>query len=424
MGTQFNLFPLVLDSNGAPWAEATMYILSRLENSVNPSMSTFKAIADDLAAFLRFIEETGVDWTDFSGKKLQRPTYRYRAEVWLAVTAGKLAASTGRRRMGTVIAFYQWLRNEGVLTLEHAPWIESDRYIEFKGSHGSRGYKKVTTTDLRISVPKQDDPYSQYINDGGKLRPLPEQEQRWLVDALAQIGNTELTLIHMVALLTGARIQTVLTLRVRHASLSQMLLDFDEVRLPVGPGTGVDTKNNKRLILHFPAWFHTKLAIYASSERAKSRRLRAPGGDHPDQYLFLSVRGMPLYESKVSGSTYNDGNTLRHNKDGQGVRQLIADYVIPHIRRNHDASFHYRFHDLRASFGMNLTDAQLKLVAAGKITLHEAREFVRTRMGHESAVITDGYLQHRGRLQFMRHVNDEYGEHLKNLVSRAFEGTL
>jgi hypothetical protein len=62
-GTRFNLFPVVLDATGVPWA----------------------------------------------------------------VAAGEIAASTAKRRMSAIIAFYTWLKNEGVLAPEHAPWKESSQ---------------------------------------------------------------------------------------------------------------------------------------------------------------------------------------------------------------------------------------------------------------------------------------------------------
>lgn len=421
MGTQFNRFPVVVNSNGIPWAEATVYLVSRLENSMEPIMATYRGIANDLASFLRFIEESGIDWTYFPRRKLERPTYRYRAQLWLSVSAGALSATTAKRRISAVVAFYRWLEKERVLNIANPPWVDSDRYIQFTDSRGQRQSMKVQTTDLKISVPRTDDPYSEVIEDGGKLRPLPDVEQRWLLDALVSHGNTELTLIHLFAILTGARIQTILTFRVRHILARQLVpVDSNEVRVPVGSGTGIDTKNDKKMVIHIPTWFFDSLSQYVKSERAIVRRTRAIGGDTPDQYLFLSVRGSPFYSSKAETTKYSEDNALRHVKDGQAVRQLIKEYIIPRIQLTHDRKFSYRFHDLRATYGMNLTDEQLKRVAAGEITLHQAREFVKTCMGHESAATTDLYLQYRGRLKFIRRVNNEYDEHLKTIAAKAF----
>lgn len=419
---QFNLFPLALDGNGVPWPEVTVYLLSRLESVTAPVMTTYASIAEDLATYRRFLDDTGLDWTHFPLQKLSRPTYRFNGHLKCIVGAGEMAAATAKRRMGSVIGFYRWLMQEGTLTPANAPWKESDRYIDILDHKGFHNSKKVVTTDLSIHVPKQDDPYAGTIDDGGKLRPLLPDEQEWLVEALLALGNTEMTLIHLLAMLTGARIQTVLTFRVRHALLEIDADQRGEIRFPVGPGTGIDTKNNKRLTLHIPEWFYRMLKTYSLSERARRRRVAA-GGDHENQYLFLSVRGAPLYRSKADALAFSAGNALRHEKTGQGVRQFIVERVIPSIRQSHGAkNFRYQFHDLRATAGMNWTDHQLKLVDQGKITLHQAREFVRVRMGHQSSATTDRYLQYRGHLAQLRATIETHESHLRKLAARAMEG--
>jgi integrase len=413
---------VVLGADGAPWAEATVYLLSRLEGAVAPVMTTYAGIADDLAAYRRFLDEAALDWLKFPAHKLSRPTYRYNGHLRLVVAAGEIAGSTAKRRMSTIIAFYNWLKSEGVLTLEHAPWKESDRYIELKDAKGFKFIKQVTTTDVSIRVPQQVDPYSGLIDDGGKLRPMSIEEQGWVLEALIARGNTEMTLIHLFALLTGARIQTILTFRVRHTLLELSGLQQDELRFPVGLGTGVDTKNDKRMVLYIPIWFYQMLRTYACSERARKRRERATGGNTEDQYLFLSVRGAPLYRSKSDTANYDEFNELRHAKVGQGVRQFIIERVIPYVQLHHNPGFKYQLHDTRASFGMNLTDHQLERVARGEITLHQAREFVKTRMGHESSATTDKYLQYRSNLKFVRQVSRDYEAHLQALSLKAMEG--
>ncbi len=417
---QFNLFPVVLGGDGVPWAEANLYILARIENTIQPSMATFAAIAEDLAAYRRFLDETGVDWTAFPKHKLDRATYRYYGHLKYAAGAGEIAVGTAKRRMSAVIGFYRWLKSEGALVPENAPWKESDRFIEFKSAHGFSVQKKIVTTDVSINIPKQIDPYHGYINDGGKLRPLPLEEQIWLVEALEAADNPEMTLIHLMPLITGARIQTVLTFRMRHALLDLQSMHSPEVRFPVGPGTGIDTKNDKQMVLHIPVWFYQNLQSYALSDRARTRREKAAGGNTEDQYLFLSVRGEPLYSSKRDARTFNVANQLHHAKIGQGVRQFITERVIPYVRAKHGVpGFHYRFHDLRATFGMNLTDHRLQMVEKGEATLHQVREFVKTRMGHASAATTDLYLQYRQNLKFVRQVSDDYDSHLRTLTERA-----
>jgi len=421
---QYNCFPLVMDSHRVPWAEAVVYILSRLESVAYPVMATYSSIADDLAAYRRFLDDTGIDWTHFPTQKMARPTYRFNGHLKFAVAAGEISATLARRQMRTIIGFYRNLQAERVLVPENPLWKESDCYIDFKDSRGFDRTKKIITTDVSIKISKQNNPYDGCIDDGGKLRPLPVEEQEWLIDALVSLGNTEMTLIHLFGILTGARIQTILTFQVKHVA-EMKNEQLSEIRIPIGPGTGVDTKYDKQMVLHLPMWFYQMLHTYAKSNRSRRRREKAAGGDHDGQYLFLSVRGVPLYQSKQDRSNFDESNELRHVKTGQGVRQFISERIIPFIRQKHKKiDFHYQFHDTRATAGMNWTDHQLKLVEQGKSTLHKAREFVKTRMGHASAATTDRYLQYRGNLKLVRWANQEYEDHLKQLAEQAMNGLL
>ena len=73
---------------------------------------------------------------------------------------------------------------------------------------------------------------------------------------------------------------------------------------------------------------------------------------------------------------------------------------------------------------MNLTDDRLALVERGEATLHQVCEFVKTRMGHESAATTDLYLQYRQGLKFIRQTTEAHAEHLTRLGGRAMKGVL
>lgn len=422
MGTRFNLFPIVRDSMGVPWAEAIVFISKHLENNPNPVMDNYHSIADDLGVYLRFCEEKKKDWRIFPEQQFLRPTYAFSAEKDIAVLAGEISAKTARRQVGTVIKFYRWVIAEGIIEPKHLPWVEGEQLIPMSNLHGKTTYKNVKTTDLRIEVTESVDPYSEYIEDEGKLRPLPQNEQDWIFEALENLGNPELTLIHLFMILTGARIQTALTFRVCDVTSQQRISnEYGEIRIPVGAGTGIDTKKDKKLVIHIPTWFYDALMVYAKSERAIKRRLRAKGGDVSNQYLFLSNRGEPLYATKADNATYDDSNQRRYKQEGQAVRQLINDYILPFIRKKYDAKFHYRPHDLRATFGMNMTDRLMILVEKGEMKLHEVREFVKTRMGHEDTATTEKYLDYRGRIKFIRQVNDGYGDHLKEIIARTLK---
>lgn len=418
----FNLYPVVMDSENIPWAEANIFLLSKIKNSLKVVMSTYASLASDLVAFRQFLDDSRINWMDFPKNKLNRPTYRYRSYLKMLIDADDVAVTTARRRMSSIIAFYRWLHAEGVLMPEFPMWKESDRLIELRNQYGMSYSKQVKSTDISIKAINNNNPYSDTLVDGGQLRPLPIKEQEWVLEALLTLANTEMTLIHLCSLLTGARIQTILTLQLHHVLTEIDNPNLFEVRIPAGPGTGIDTKNNKKIVLHVPLWFYQKLHTYALSLRAQKRRQKAVNGNTENQYLFLSSKGTPFYQSKADLQRFNKDFSLHHAKNGQAVRQFITEKVVPIIRQRFDTpNFNYKFHDLRASYGMNLTDTQLELVSKGERSLNEAREFVKIRMCHESSTTTDLYLQYRSNLKLLRRIATEYDQHLVRLIQAELE---
>jgi integrase len=222
-----------------------------------------------------------------------------------------------------------------------------------------------------------------------------------------------MALIHLIAIFTGARIQTILTLRKSNFPKT-IVSSSTDFKLKVGPGTGVDTKGDKIIFLYFPAWLCERICTYATSPRADNRQTGAIDGEHKD-HLFLSKYGRPYYDTKQSTQEFNPKKATRYNSNGQEVRKFKAGLIKKIHQTDGEMSFHYRFHDLRATFGMNLTDAQLKLVREGNITLAQAREYVRFRMGHSSYETTDRYLNYRKNLEFVHAIRDSYGAYLHEL---------
>jgi hypothetical protein len=420
----FPLYPVVLNADGSPWAEANLWMVDMLEGKVDPNMLTYATIADDLAAFRRYLDDEQVDWLNFSSHKLRRPTYRYNGFLKLAVETAEISPGLAKRRMGTIVRFYRWLMTEALFKPGHAPWVESDRFIEWKDERGFSGVLAVTTTDVSLKDKSAIAAWDEDIQDGGRLRPLPRVEQEVLLQVLADIGNTEMTLIHLVSLFSGARIQTVLTIKTRDVALNPKEIAGDDFCLKAGPGTGIDTKNGTRGTLHMPKWLYERLYIYSHSQRAKSRRGRALGGDHPDQPLFLSNRGAPLYEARPRrGHAGRLGpHVLRHAKTGQAVRQFIKERLLPEMRwRLNNPRYSFSFHDLRATFGLNTVDSMRDRIEAKSMTYTHALDQLRHLMWHSRLEITEKYLKYRETLALFDAVQDEWNGNLATLALRATE---
>ncbi|NPT51905.1 MULTISPECIES: site-specific integrase [Burkholderiaceae] len=419
----FPLFPIVRLADGAPWAEANLWLIDMIESKSSPNMLTLASIADDLVAFRRYLDDEGIDWLVFPVNKRQRPTYRYSGSIKLAVQAGELSPGVARRRMGTVVRFYRWMMTEAGFRPTNAPWVESDRFIEFKDQKGFSSVIEVKTTDLSISGRRAEDPWDDHIQDGGRLRPLPSAEQSALLESLATLGNIEMTLVHLFALLTGARIQTVLTVRAKHVMRKPDGFHGDDIRLACGPGTGIDTKGGVKGVLHVPRGFYERLYIYVHSDRARKRRQMADGGDHFDQVfdqaLFLSHRGAPLYEDRASRDPLTSGPRVRrHVKTGQAVRQFIRDELLPMMRvRLDNPRYEFSFHDLRATFGLNMVDA----MTANGTKYTRALDQLRQLMWHVHPSMTERYLAYRDNRKLFDAVQDGWGAHLSTLVTRTLD---
>lgn len=288
--------------------------------------------------------------------------------------------------------------------------------------------KAVETTNLSIKTPEADDPFDGTIMDGGKLRPLAEIEQQWVFKAAKDLGNPEIFLILLFMVLTGARIQTACTLRRKHFAnpspkLSKSISGGVEVvKIPAGLGTGIDTKNDKRGVLMVPRPLYQVLHAYCLSPRAQYRCSHAPGGDHLSQHLFLTQQGTPYVEAKESTLAFNPEFDRRHRKTGGTVRQFLKDRLIPLVQERHDQNFHFRIHDLRATFGMNMEAKLVRKVQTGEIAFDKARQILRALMWHESSATTDLYLDYRAQMERVFAAVDEYGDQIQAWINNAVDG--
>jgi hypothetical protein len=89
---EFDRYPIILRATGEPWDEANVWIMSKLEETLYPDMETFLGIAEDLAAFCKYLDEKNLDWLEFPEFRLHRPTYRYSKYLRDRVELGEVKA--------------------------------------------------------------------------------------------------------------------------------------------------------------------------------------------------------------------------------------------------------------------------------------------------------------------------------------------
>ncbi|MEM5343382.1 integrase [Paraburkholderia azotifigens] len=409
--------PVVLNADGSPWAEASLYLVDRAK--LRPSNTgSLASVAADLGAYRWWLDEFGFDWRNFdSSDRFSTPTYQYRTFLGLEIDAGRVSRNVARRRISSLIGFYRHIMGNprfGFVPI-HAPWREAKVGLPSKDEKGFSRIIEVTTTDLKIPKAGTGTAWDVTIDDGGKLRPLPMVEQVALFKVLKSLGNTEYWLMHLVSVLTGARIQTVLTLRLQHfkdgpSSKGKLY------KLRCGPGTGIDTKFSRdKVWLSIPGPLYEALHTYAKSDRARARQDKSVMGREDGNYLFLTQHGKPFYEGK--DDLLKQGLGKKTQKVGQGVWDFINRQVLPEVRKTLP-NFAYRFHDMRATFGLNWCDSIDKL-DGGQYGYQWALNQLRQRMWHKSLATTERYLNYRQNHELLEKAEEAYAMWMNGLVEGA-----
>jgi len=411
----YTRFPIPRNADGSPWAEGVLFILHAVDMSARPKVRTFSSMAEDLGAFKNFADKADIDVFDFDMSKNGRPTYRFKGFLSALLQARKMSPSLAKRRMQVVVRFYRWLISSHAFTPARNPWQEKAVTISLTDSRGAKREAVKVTTDLSIRATRARDPLGDYIEDGGRLKPLAQAQQRAVFESLAELKNTEMTLVHALAMLTGARTQTVLT------SLADDYRNPIEgsralsVRISCGLSTGVDTKGDKWGTLHLPPFLYRMLHEYSRSERALRRRTRAEKPGAWGHYLFLTQHGNPYYESHEDAqkpSSRNEG--LRSVKVGQAVRMFILARVLPLARRKlNDPNFNYTLHDLRATFGVNYVEFHTTRGIQPQTVLKDLSAL----MWHSNTGVTERYLDFHSRQAALFAAEANWAEHLTQIVS-------
>lgn len=417
----FRKFPIVLNANGSPWEPAVLWLMDRARTNPTKSRS-LRPIAQDLREYKVFLDDLGLQWCDFSSvDKLLRPTYVYLTHLQELINSGEIKPSTANRRMNTAIGLYRFAQHDHRLGFKPAnePWVDKKIALRYQDSKGFNRIKEVLTTDLRIRVPVREDALSDAIDDSGKLRPMTVEEQKALVSALRTLGNTEFSLMHYLGLFTGAREMTIMTLRLRDFLIAPSAIPSWPCKVRCGPGTGIDTKFDKtNVYLTIPKALYQMLHVYALSERAKKRQGRSRLGENPLNYLFLSRQGNPYYEGKDDQNAEPETTEplRRSSAQGQSLREFIRKRVLPEVRMTLP-EFSYKFHDTRATFGMNWVDHVMGTGNAEKY--HWAMDQLRKLMWHKRTATTEKYLEYRRHRQHLDSAQRDWSAHLFEMIESA-----
>ena len=403
-------FPFLIRGDGKPWDIGNLYLMGKFTEMAKlspPVIETIRSIAKQLLMYLRWIEHLRKDGQEihelyFPVEEEKRVTwayYRYLKRLLRQKDEQVISLSVAKARMQAVIGFYRGLLKWqliGESAIQNDPYKSALVGIPIVNHIGLQMMKIVETTNFKIPKPERDK--IGVIADGGALRPLTEEEQSLVLEQLKKSGNRAFQLMCFVTLFTGARIQTVCTLRVKdiHNLIKRSPVN-SEVHLRVGEGTGVDTKNQKRYRLHIPIQLIKMLRDYIDSEEAQERRALSFYGDSDENYVFLTSNGSPYYTSSSEIIDRQEGKFSKRIsardrvsfsiQTGNALRNYL-NRLIRDIQANNPDFNAFRYHDLRATFGMNfIRDAD----ASGT---KDIRNELKARMGHSSFNTTQDYLNY------------------------------
>jgi integrase len=387
-------FPILLNNDGTAWNEGNLYLLSiAMHNDFDYTPAKIARKASQLIDYKIWSEKNSIDVFDFSAlRPKNRPTYRYFTYLHnLGISAGNL-----NQRTSLIYKFTKHFKQKFNIDTKRIDQV-TDAFIHFKNKQGHVITAKVKKRKLTEKINKSPKPLiSMVMDEGEPLRPLIEAEQAILIHALSHARyNNDERLIFNVAIDTGIRKQTILTLRLKHINnlTKENLLQDGSYRVSAGPGTGIDTKFNKPLTISIPAPLAEKLKMYAYSKFAQQRRtlFRKKFGDifgeKDDIYLFLSSRGDCRYMAK------DDPRYLKTKvpPSGGSIQSIIKKLYKFELPNNFPKN--YKFHWNRASFALNYYLFLKPLVDNRIITYQDQIAFIQDALSHESPEITENYLK-------------------------------
>jgi len=365
-------FRFILKPDGSLWHDGNLFMLHKIKKSPAFSNPSFQRYEQALREFISYCDESGTDYWNPT-EEYDAPTDRFKKHL---ENTGR-SATTGEKLMPIITAFYEWMKASNGFSSEVPLWREI-KIKNPKPEYGGGEYISVKDVCKFDGNNQKSD--GVYIYDGGKLRPLSREEEKIILKTVNEIGNPEFRILFSLALMTYARKQTLLTLRLHHilnalkdqqleslpATLDEVDKwkqsikwpeDLDELSIVVGKGHNADVKGGKTsYTVTIRGWLWKRIVTYMVSERAFARRkLAIPQKTKLDQYLFLTSHGNAMYHAK-SDLNYEDRKSLgvEDLHTGNALDQFMKTLRERLRLKGHNIEFH--FHCLRATGGVRFLE--------------------------------------------------------------------
>lgn len=396
----FNL-PFLFLRSGEPWLEANSYLISLVKDKHAQTRPTDDARrqASRLLDYLIFCENNNIDWLDFTGKRLpQRPTYKYHRYLMDMPERG---AQVANQYTGTVYRFYKFVsQNWHDIDISRVDTVKQISFFV----EGAYGISKKVTVEKRSQTQAYNRSKSVpmgYVDDEGEsLRPLSNVH---LAEVIAAVNSDDWSaqdrLIMLFAVMTGARKQTILTLRVKHVQrlMDGKLHNDGTYALKAGPGTGIDTKNNKPQTLYVPKQLAVDLLTYINSPHAKKRRQGFQSA-YAGKYSGLeriADEDMYVFISEQCNCYYMASSDPRYKFVKSRPTGAVTNNLKEKLRKGVSVDFpkDFTFHWLRATFAFQLYQLLLPRLQDGTLQPGDEVSIIQSRLHHERRETTENYLK-------------------------------
>jgi integrase len=340
-----------------------------------------------LANYASWLEFKELDWRHFPTRKQDRAPVLYRGDVIKQRDQGSLAPSTARSRMAAVIQFYRHAQIHGFVQRHSPLWKDRQVVIPYFDSVGFGRTLMRVSSDL--AIPNRPRPGLR-LEDG--LTPLRTEDAIKLLEFTKDQRLQEINLMLSLGVLTGARIETIVTLGVKNIEDAYPDVQTpDTYRLKVGPGTGVNTKYDVEGELLVPKFLLDELKAYCYSMRRLRRQSITSESNRG--LLFLTIGGNPY----KAGSFNRLMTDLRRRALSAGLRFMAK----------------FKFHQTRATFGTWLMDVALRVTDT-----KTAVAFVRDAMLHKDEKTTFLYVHFNEQSPMKAKIANEFSVVFSGIVKR------
>lgn len=416
----FNM-PFLFFPSDLPWNEANCYLCSLVENKHQMQRPTedVRRKASVLLDFRLFCETEGMDWLDFSGRRLSsRPTYRY--FHYLSNSKG-LSSRVVNQYTGYIYDFYEYVADkwpEHRIDITRVDKVSTIK-VFFKHARGVSSKDVMKRSQTKTVPRKASDPLGYVRDDGELLRPLNLEQWKEVLSVINKDDWSPIErLIILFTAMTGARKQTILTVRVKHIKKLVKLKPGRDgtYKLFIGPGTLIDTKKSKNGTIYLPKQLVDELIVYVNCESAKNRRKKfkekykvdnptLPVINDDDIYLFLSDQGNCYYMGK-DDPRYP---TVKSKPTGQVVDNLKRK-ILRSASKDFPSDFY--FHWLRATFAYLLWLALQKYAESGELSSGTIIGIIQNRLHHNQRETTENYLKLFQNIDIQFEVQQYFEEYL------------